>query len=80
MFIDATYEGDVMAGAGVAFHVGREANATYGETLNGVQLGRATKHQFTHDVDPYVVPGDPTSGLGRTSSMFARRGGWCPTS
>ena len=63
MFIDATYEGDLMAEAGVAFHVGREANATYGETLNGIQMARATKHQFTHDVDPYVVPGDPTSGL-----------------
>jgi hypothetical protein len=63
MFIDATYEGDLMAEAGVSFHVGREANATYGETLNGIQLARATKHQFTHDVDPYVVPGVPASGL-----------------
>ncbi len=63
MFLDTTYEGDVMAGSGVSFHVGREANAAYGETLNGIQLTRAVKHQFTHDVDPYVVPGDPTSGL-----------------
>jgi hypothetical protein len=63
MFIDATYEGDLMAEAGVAFHVGREANATYGETLDGIQMARATKHQFTHDVDPYLVPGDPSSGL-----------------
>ena len=37
MFIDATYEGDLMAAAGVSFHVGREANAVYGETLNGVE-------------------------------------------
>jgi hypothetical protein len=63
VFIDAGYEGDLMAAAGVSFHVGREANAVYGETLDGIQVARATKHQFTHDVDPYVVPGDPQSGL-----------------
>lgn len=63
MFVDATYEGDLMAEAGVAFHVGREANDVYGETLNGIQFAHATKHQFTHDVDPYLVPGDPASGL-----------------
>ncbi len=63
MFIDATYEGDLMAAAGVSFTVGREANATYGETLNGVQTARATKHQFDYPVDPYVIPGDPSSGL-----------------
>ena len=39
MFIDATYEGDLMSTAGVDYHVGREANSVYGETLNGVQLG-----------------------------------------
>ena len=63
MFIDATYEGDLMAKAGVSYHVGREANSVYNETLNGVQTARATKHQFTVDVDPYLVPGDPKSGL-----------------
>jgi hypothetical protein len=63
MFIDASYEGDLMAAAGVSFAVGREANATYGETLNGVQLGKTTNHQFTLDIDPYRVPGDPGSGL-----------------
>ncbi|MGK6354508.1 FAD-dependent oxidoreductase [Sphingomonas sp. DT-207] len=63
VFIDATYEGDLMAGAGVSFTVGREANATYGETLNGVQLANTTNHQFTLDIDPYRVPGDPSSGL-----------------
>ena len=39
MFIDATYEGDLMAAAGVDYHVGREAQATYGEKWNGVQTG-----------------------------------------
>ncbi|HUG94429.1 MAG TPA: FAD-dependent oxidoreductase, partial [Planctomycetaceae bacterium] len=63
VFIDATYEGDLMARAGVSYHVGREANATYGETLNGVQVANATKHQFVKPVDPYVTPGDPSSGL-----------------
>lgn len=63
MFIDATYEGDLMALAGVPFHVGRESNAVYGETLNGVQTKHAVFHQFKVPIDPYVVPGDPSSGL-----------------
>ena len=63
MFIDATYEGDLMAKAGVSYHVGREANATYDETLNGVQVGHAKSHQFKVEVDPYIKKGDPTSGL-----------------
>jgi hypothetical protein len=63
VFIDATYEGDLMAKAGVSYHVGREANATYGETLNGVQVGHARHHQFKVEVDPYVKKGDPSSGL-----------------
>jgi hypothetical protein len=62
MFMDATYEGDLMAKAGVSYHVGRESNATYGETLNGVQP-RLRKHQFQVIVDPYIKPGDPASGL-----------------
>jgi hypothetical protein len=62
MFIDASYEGDLMAKAGVAYHVGREANATYGETLNGIR-DQTPKHQFLVAVDPYVKPGDPTSGV-----------------
>lgn len=63
MFIDATYEGDLLAAAGVPYTVGREANAQYNETLNGVQVANARAHQFTLPVDPYVVPGDPQSGL-----------------
>jgi hypothetical protein len=63
MFIDATYEGDLMAKAGVSYHVGREANAKYGETLNGVATRQAVAHQFIRRVDPYVQKGDPTSGL-----------------
>ncbi len=64
MFIDATYEGDLMAAAGVRYHVGRESNATYNETLNGVQPKLNVKsHRFTKFVDPYVKPGDPDSGL-----------------
>lgn len=63
MFIDATYEGDLMAAAGVSYTIGREANAQYGETLNGVQTAMAKHHQFVKGVDPYLVPGDPASGL-----------------
>ncbi|MBC7365373.1 MAG: FAD-dependent oxidoreductase [Undibacterium sp.] len=63
MFIDATYEGDLMAKAGVSYRVGREANSEFGETLNGVQTQRATAHQFFLGVSPYVVPGAPASGL-----------------
>lgn len=63
MFIDATYEGDLMAKAGVSYHVGREANSVHGETLNGVQVGHSHHHQFKVNVDPYVKPGDPSSGL-----------------
>jgi hypothetical protein len=63
LFLDCSYEGDLLDAAGCSFVVGREANARYGETLNGVQTKNATKHQFTEAVDPYVVPGDPASGL-----------------
>lgn len=62
MFIDATYEGDLMAKAGVSFTVGRETNSQNGETLNGVRA-ETPKHQFRVAVDPYVKPGDPSSGL-----------------
>lgn len=61
MFIDATYEGDLMAKAGVSYAVGREANTDYNETINGVQLMHG--HQMPDGVDPYKVPGKPESGL-----------------
>jgi hypothetical protein len=63
VFLDATYEGDLMAAAGISYHVGREANKTYGETLNGVQVKNALHHQFIKKIDPYLKPGDPSSGL-----------------
>jgi hypothetical protein len=64
MFIDATYEGDLMAAAGVSYHVGREANSVYGETLNGVEPKLNVKnHRFIKGVDPYIKPGDRASGL-----------------
>ena len=67
MFIDATYEGDLMAAAGVSYHVGREAQATYGEKWNGVQIGVLHhRHHFgvlNAPISPYVIPGDPKSGL-----------------
>lgn len=63
VFIDATYEGDLLAAAGVGFTVGREAASTYGETLNGNQPSRAVHHQLRPGVSPYVTPGQPASGL-----------------
>lgn len=64
MFIDATYEGDLMAAVGVKYHVGREANSVYGEEWNGIQTGVLHhKHWFAKNIDPYVIPGDPSSGL-----------------
>lgn len=60
-FIDCSYEGDLMAQAGVSYTTGREANSVYNETVNGVQL--RTQHQFPDHIDPYKVPGKPESGL-----------------
>jgi hypothetical protein len=62
VFIDCSYEGDLLAKAGVTYHVGRESNAQYNETINGVHFGHKN-HNFNKPVDPYVKPGDPTSGL-----------------
>ena len=67
MFIDATYEGDLMAAAGVEYQVGRESQAIYGEKWNGVQTG-VLHHRhhfgvFKQPISPYVVPGDPASGV-----------------
>ena len=75
MFIDATYEGDLMAAAGVSYTVGRESNRQYNETLNGVQANRfnvslkgsisrnAHYHNFIDRVDPYILKGNRSSGL-----------------
>ncbi len=64
MFLDATYEGDLMAAAGVSYHVGREATSVYQEEWNGIQTGVLHhKHWFAKNIDPYVVPGDSSSGL-----------------
>ena len=75
VFIDASYEGDLMAAAGVSYTVGRESLKEYGETLNGVQANKisltlretisrnALHHNFIDGVDPYIVKGDPSSGL-----------------
>ncbi len=75
MFIDATYEGDLMATAGISYRVGRESNKEYNETLNGVQANKvsttiqgtvsrnAIHHNFIDGVDPYIEKGNPSSGL-----------------
>jgi hypothetical protein len=58
VFIDCTYEGDLMARAGVSYTFGRESSDTYGEALAGVRPNLAL-----YDIDPYVQPGDRKSGL-----------------
>jgi hypothetical protein len=63
VFLDATLEGDLMAAAGISYTVGREGNAVYGETMNGVQKQWAVYHQFDFPVSAYIVPGDPSSGV-----------------
>lgn len=66
VFIDATYEGDLMAAAGVSYRTGRESTAEYGEEWNGVQTGDyPIKHHDFDDlkVSPYKIPGDPASGI-----------------
>ena len=64
VFIDATYEGDLMAAAKVSFHVGREANTQYNESYNGVHFGDTVHfNHFKQKVDPYKIPGNPKSGL-----------------
>ena len=63
MFVDATYEGDLMAAAGVSYTVGREANSVYGETISGVERALSKNHQFNKGVSAYIKAGDPTSGL-----------------
>jgi hypothetical protein len=67
MFIDATYEGDLMAAAGVTHRIGRDANAEFGETLNGIFFKTPGMTYNSNDkwaaIDPYVVPGDPKSGF-----------------
>lgn len=59
MFIDASYEGDLMGNAGVSYVVGRESNSKYGETLNGIRPG----NELPGGIDPYVARGEPSSGL-----------------
>jgi hypothetical protein len=61
MFIDCSYEGDLMAKAGVSYTVGREDNSKYNETISGVQL--MTGHQLPDGIDPFKTPGDSNSGL-----------------
>lgn len=64
MFIDCTFEGDLMAAAGVEYFVGREANSKYGEDYNGFRATNAANgHRFHAKIDPYKVKGDKSSGL-----------------
>lgn len=75
MFMDCSYEGDLMAASGVSYTVGRESNSQYGESLNGVQANNVSltlhkkasmnsiHHNFIDGVSPYLIKGNPKSGL-----------------
>ena len=75
MFIDASYEGDLLAAAGVSYRIGREANSEFGESGNGI-TGPLPKNQLPDGIDPYVVQGDRSSGLlpGVNLTMGGREG------
>jgi hypothetical protein len=72
-YIDASYEGDLLAEAGVSYTVGREPSSQYGETLAGIQAGRAHKNQLPHGISPYRIPNQPDSG--RLPGINADAGG-----
>lgn len=64
IFIDATYEGDLMAASGVGYAVGREASFMYQEKWAGVVKNVFHHgHYFKSKIDPYRIQGDPSSGL-----------------
>lgn len=73
IFMDCTYEGDLLDKSEVSYTIGREGNSLYKETLNGyqmfqdrffgnIEMGR-NYHQFPDSIDPYVIKGEPKSGL-----------------
>ncbi len=62
MFIDCSYEGDLLPAASVSYTIGREANAQYGEKGNGI-TGPLPKNQLRMGIDPYIEKGNPKSGL-----------------
>lgn len=61
VFLDCSYEGDLMARSGVTYTIGREGSAKYGEEFNGLHMREY--HQFPDGVDPYREKGNPRSGL-----------------
>lgn len=67
IYLDATYEGDLLAAAGVTYTIGRESNSTYGETQNGIR----TENELPAGIDPYVQPGNRASGLLERVQPFA---------
>jgi hypothetical protein len=57
VFVDATYEGDLMAEAGLSYTWGRESTADYGESLAGVRGKQRPDHHFNVGVSPYAADG-----------------------
>ena len=63
VFIDATYEGDLMAAAGVSYTVGRESRDTYNESMAGVRYMdekiKVSPYDESGKILPGIMPGKP---------------------
>jgi hypothetical protein len=57
LFIDASYEGDLMARAGVKHAVGRESRAEFGEEAAGIRFDRTPRKARTVDAQGRLLPG-----------------------
>jgi hypothetical protein len=79
VFIDSSYEGDLMKAAGVSYVVGREGQERYGESLAGRQDILPGRHQFSFPVSaesphggllPLIVPQDKVAQIGQGDGRF----------
>ena len=66
-FVDSSYEGDLLARAGVDYTVGRESPSTYNESLNGRLRGDRRNinnfRQVVHPFDDRAIMTPPASYL-----------------
>ena len=58
VFIDSSYEGDLMARAGVSYTIGREGRDKYGESFAGIKEIQPGQHQISVPISPYDSSGN----------------------
>lgn len=58
IYIDASYDGELMARSGVSNRIGRESTMDYGESLAGVR-----PYDNITPISPFIIPDNPHSGL-----------------